>query len=207
MVRLKPLTRLRLGFAVLGALLLGPLGLLWSTANQRLETQRRLRHEVVGERIFDELERELTDLLDRESRRPSAAYDGTTRPDSWAPFVVGYFTVKQGEAHVVASTDLPEERRQRMEWAIGRWQGRGPARASLGEPPVHANPEPSRTRRAAPSEGFAREPAPLPPAPSEVKSQAVPRTSPEILRQLNRGEEVRQRAPASDKQEMDPLGY
>jgi hypothetical protein len=208
MVRLKPLTRLRLGFLVLGALLLGPLGLLWSTANQRLETQRRLRHEVVGERIFDELERELTGLLDRESRRPSLAYDAPTRADSWAPFVVGYFTVGHADPELLASSELSPERRRRMAWALVRWQKRLGATGAAPEPSFERTPERSKADGAQEPDTQAPAPAPAPESAAAVRRRSVPRSSPDILRQLNRAGEVRQqRAPAASKHDQDMLAY
>jgi hypothetical protein len=208
MVRLKPLTRLRLGFLVLGALLLGPLGLLWSTANQRLETQRRLRHEVVGERIFDELERELTDLLDREARRPSLAYDTPTRPDAWAPFVVGYFTAGRAEPEILAQSELAPERRQRMAWAIAQWQKRFGTTGPVPERSLETRPEGAKAERAVLPAPPAPAPAVSPKSASAVERPSVPRTSPDILRQLNRAGEVRQqRAPAASKNDQDMLAY
>jgi hypothetical protein len=207
MVRLKPLTRLRLGFAVLGALLLAPLGLLWSTANQRLETQRRLRHEVVGERIFDELERELTDLLDREARRPSVAYDAPTRPDSWAPFVVGYFTAAHAAPEILAESELAPERRQRMAWAVAEWHKRLGATRPAPEPTPEATPERNEAPGIMRHESLAPAPAAAPKS-AAAGPQAVPRRSPDILKQLNRAGEVRQqRAPAPSKNEQDMLAY
>jgi hypothetical protein len=208
MVRLEPLTRLRLGFLLLGALLLGPLGLLWSTADERLETQRRLRHEVVGERIFDELERELTDLLDRESRRPSLAYDAPTRPDVWAPFVVGYFTVGRAGPEVLAESELAPERRQRMAWALARWQKRRGATSPVPEPGLEKAPARGQFERPLQSETHAPAPAPAPKSAAADGRASAPRTSPEILKQLNRAGEVRQqRAPAASNHDTDMLAY
>ena len=93
-MRLRPLTRLRLYFFALGAVLLAPLGFLLSAMDDRVQAQRRLRHEVVAERIFDELERELTLVLESEALRPSSAYEAATRIEAWAPFVVGYVATK-----------------------------------------------------------------------------------------------------------------
>jgi hypothetical protein len=208
MVRLKPLTRLRLGFLVLGVLLLGPLALLWSAANQRLEIQRRLRHEVVGERIFDELERELTDLLDRESRRPSLAYDAPTRPDVWAPFVVGYFTLGRAGPEVLAESELAPERRQRMAWALAQWQKRPGTTGPIPEPSLEMTPERGKAEGILRPETRAPAPAPAPKSAAAVGRPSVPRTSPEILKQLNRAGEVRQqRAPAASKNDRDMLAY
>ena len=51
------LKRLRLGFVLLGVLLLAPLYFVLRTTEARLEAQRRLRHEIVAARIFDEMDR------------------------------------------------------------------------------------------------------------------------------------------------------
>ena len=115
----RALTRLRVAFLLLGAALLLPLGLLLRSVDARLEAQRRLRHELVAERIFDEMERELTGLLQRESARPSAAYADTgTHAANWAPFVVGYFTRDTHRAQIIAKSQLAPERVQRLEAAL-----------------------------------------------------------------------------------------
>ncbi|HTU58807.1 MAG TPA: hypothetical protein VMF89_10245, partial [Polyangiales bacterium] len=103
----RALTRLRIAFLLLGAALLVPLALLLRSVDSRLEAQRRLRHELVAERIFDEMEGELTALLSREEARPSDAYVGAgTRVENWAPFVVGYFTRDARGAQIVAKPQL-----------------------------------------------------------------------------------------------------
>jgi hypothetical protein len=115
------LTRLRLGFLLLGAALLAPLFVLLRSVESRLEAQRHLRHEIVAERIFDEMERELTALLAREGERPSDAYDVTqTRVETWAPFVVGYFTRDAAGLRVIARDQLTPERAARVERAVER---------------------------------------------------------------------------------------
>ena len=64
------LARLRLAFIALGsALLLSVAGLLQS-AISRLEQQRYLRHRMIAERVFDEAEREIGNLLPARSRAP-----------------------------------------------------------------------------------------------------------------------------------------
>ena len=112
----RALTRLRIAFLLLGAALLLPLALLLRSVDSRLEAQRRLRHELVAERIFDEMEGELTALLSREEGRPSDAYVGVgTRVENWAPFVVGYFTRDARGAQIVAKPQLAPERLHRLE--------------------------------------------------------------------------------------------
>lgn len=97
------LTRLRAGFLLLAAALL----FLLRSVEARLEALRRLRHEIVAERILDEMERELTELLAREGERPTSAYDATsTRVETWAPFVVGYFRRDEQQLHVIAREQL-----------------------------------------------------------------------------------------------------
>jgi len=68
------MTRLRFTFVALALLLLLPLGLLVSRALVSLANERELRHQIVAERIFDEMERELTALVRREEDRPFEHY-------------------------------------------------------------------------------------------------------------------------------------
>src|SRR5690349_6800907 len=131
------LTRLQVAFLSLGVLLLGALFLFVSSALSRLDRQRELRHEVVAERIFDELERELTAHLIMESERPSEAYDAlSTSPDAWAPFVVGYFTVSDGY-RVVARDKLAPARVARLERSLASvWPAPTQAPISQVLPPM-----------------------------------------------------------------------
>ena len=66
--------RLRVTFLALALLLLLPLGLLVGRALVSLANERELRHQIVAERIFDEMERELTALVRREEERPFEHY-------------------------------------------------------------------------------------------------------------------------------------
>jgi hypothetical protein len=115
----RALTRLRIAFLLLAAALLLPLALLLRSVDARMEAQRRLRHELVAERIFDEMEGELTALLQHEDARPSDAYVGaSTRVENWAPFVVGYFTRDSRGVQIVAKPQLGAERVRRLEAAL-----------------------------------------------------------------------------------------
>lgn len=116
----RALTRLRLAFVLLAAALLLPLALLARSMEARLEAQRRLRHEIVAERIFDEMERELTSLLEIESARPTEAYSAaSTRVERWAPFVVGYYTRDAAGVHIVAQSQIDGTRAARLWRALG----------------------------------------------------------------------------------------
>jgi hypothetical protein len=180
------LNRLRLGFVLLGALLLSPLLFVLRAAEDRLEEQRKLRHEIVAERIFDEMERELSTLLANEAGRSSDAYDARdTQVDSWSPFVVGYFTSDGRGTHVVASQQLAPARSARVSQAVAAlWQSSD--RPELGDQREERNDAP---------------PARLTPSPAAAAKQD------EVLRQLNRARKLepsKQKTRGRDQLE-DPL--
>ena len=130
------LIRLRVGFVLLAAVLLVPLGLLVREAEARFDAQRRLRHEIVAERIFDEMERELTTLLEVENDRPSSAYESDdTHPSSWSPFVVGYFRYDGERVALAARGQLSAERAARVERALDALNARGALAGLLPESP------------------------------------------------------------------------
>ena len=107
------LGRLRLGAAVVGVGLLSALGLLVERAMESASMEAQLRHQMVAERIFDEMERELSGLIELEESRPflhwryayvpevALEYNGyQTNPTlsrspladpPTAPHVIGYF--------------------------------------------------------------------------------------------------------------------
>jgi hypothetical protein len=215
------LTRLRIGFLLLGAALLVPLVLLLRSVESRLEAQRRLRHQIVAERIFDEMERELSALLAREGERPSRAYDATeTRVELWAPFVVGYFTRDPKRLHVIAQEQLDPRRAARVERAVAHVA-----------PPLASDrglaPETERDDSAWPGGESDRPNAALEKTPlRDANSKSAPEhdssdklapskaQSDEVLRQLNRGADERKElkrksrslAPRSSASEpSDPL--
>jgi hypothetical protein len=188
----RPLTRLRLWFVALGVLLLTPLGFLLDAVGERVEAQRRLRHEVVAERIFDELERELTALIDAESARPSAAYGEPTRVDAWAPYVVGYFKLGAAGVELLARDQLGAARSARLTAALGTLaDAKGP------------RPEPSEELGAAPLPTTLL-PTSLPPSRQKAFE---PKSSPDILQKLNRSQDERERSNASRRpsKSIDPM--
>jgi len=177
----RTLIRLRFAFVALGLALLVPLALLLRSAAGRLEEQRRLKHEVVAERIFDEMERELVALVEHERERPSGAYAATnTSARSWAPFVVGYFTYDAGGPKITARTQLTAERATLVSSAANRswqsWVGARQERVSKQDAPAA---EPAAVH------GLTSE---RPPAVGSPKQEAV-------LRKLNRAQ--LKRAPGS----------
>ncbi len=66
--------RIAILVAVLTVLLLAGLGLLVSRALQSVASEQAMRHSVLADRVFDELEEELTALIDREEARPFLQY-------------------------------------------------------------------------------------------------------------------------------------
>ena len=163
------LAKLGGAFLALGAALLAVIGILLQSALSQLAEQRRLRHEMVAERVFDEVEREIGSVLHHEANRPAAAYD-TVRsdPERWSPFILGYYR-RDSEIHLVAAESLAPERGRRVRAAVRR------ATPELDETPRDRWPR-SGSRSEPGEEGEGRAPS-----------------SPDVLRQLNRGVQVRER--------------
>jgi hypothetical protein len=175
-MQLDAIKRLRVAFVVIGIVLLGPLGWLFHSVEQRLSAQRRLRHEVVAERIFDELERELTRVLEEEAARPSAAYEMEMHAAGWPRFVVGYFKAREGESGMIAAAELDPDRRKRIAWALARVSG------SVSD---DSRQEPVKARAAQ--------------APQSGKSSSF-----DVLQKLNRATEYRQQPAANPAQSIAP---
>lgn len=66
--------RIGLLVALLSVLLLVGLGLLVARALESVENERAIRHEVLAERVFDEMEEALTEITEREEARPFLQY-------------------------------------------------------------------------------------------------------------------------------------
>jgi signal transduction histidine kinase len=94
--------KLRLLVVALAIGLAVPVGLLVHRALRSVALERELRHRTVAERVFDEMERALSDVLQREEAR---AVDGWLEAEPPAPFVAGYFQVDpDGRVDVGART-------------------------------------------------------------------------------------------------------
>lgn len=90
--------RLRLVLALLAIALVVPSALLVDRALHGAEAESAARHRAVAERLFDEMERTLTDLVTREEARPVEAWRASD-PAQLAeappePFVLAYFQVE-----------------------------------------------------------------------------------------------------------------
>lgn len=182
-MQLTAIVKLRLAFVSLGVLLLVPFVWLVQSLDERVEAQRQLRHQVVAERIFDELERELTRVLAEQSARPSADFDGDRALRSTEPYVIGYFNVSRESARVLNDDSLSETERERI-------------RRALSEASVL-----SQQQQAAPVSKLdalgAAEKVPSPKAPQQgIFPPSKSLSGSEVLRKLNRAGDERQQAPS-----------
>ena len=106
--------RLRLVFVVLATLLWLPLLGLVAYALRTVEQEEAGRYKAVAERIFDEMERELTEALKREDERPTQDYDlSGDQALSDLPFVLGHFERSPGRGlrHTPFARDAEAVRR------------------------------------------------------------------------------------------------
>jgi signal transduction histidine kinase len=177
-----PLGQLLLSFVALALALVLTIGGLLHSALVRLEEQRELRHRVVAERVFDEVEREIGSVLQHEATRPSESYDAIdTDPSRWSRFVVGYYRREPGLT-VLAESALDASRRSRLRdvlqlTAADMEQARQRSAAERGvAQPLRAGP---LYASAAPR--------------ASLDDVRTPASSPDVLRQLNRGLQVRER--------------
>ena len=98
------MTRIRIALALIALGVLVPAGFLVWRALEGVSLQQRVQHEALAARVFDEMERELSRLLEAEEARPFAHYrfyasdvpGGPRSPLSFPPeqpFVIGYFQI------------------------------------------------------------------------------------------------------------------
>ena len=100
--------RVRIAFALLVVCLAVPMWLLIDRALGGVQIEREAQNRAVAERVFDEMERALSDFLRAEDERPPAQYSFYYTPDGAPsnfrvrspladtpekPFVVGYFQI------------------------------------------------------------------------------------------------------------------
>jgi signal transduction histidine kinase len=143
-----------------------PAVLIVERAISSLELERAVRHEAVAERIFDEMERSLSEFLVREESRPASDYrpvdaggasdartattsrmttlDGAAFENSDEPFIVGWFSLdSNGKAQ---SYVRREAEASRVSLAIdGLFGPRAGAKLSASTPKP-ASPTPGRTQ-------------------------------------------------------------
>lgn len=108
-MRLLKLRFLLLGVALLGVALLVPVALLVDRALESVAFERQARHDVIAERVFDEVERELSALLEREEARPFAEY-------------AFYFAPETGKKSGPVEAISPLAQLPREDWLVGYFQ-------------------------------------------------------------------------------------
>ena len=118
--------RIRWLFLVLGVVLLLPIGLLVQRAIEGVARERELSHRAIAERLFDEMERELSALLRAEEERPFEDYRvgspvgavggrgfvDDSASDAGDRYVVGYFQIDP-EGNFEAPPNVPAPRADR----------------------------------------------------------------------------------------------
>lgn len=195
---------LRLAFLGLGTILLSGLLLLSLAVEERLEQARRDREEMVASRVFDEMEREISAFLELEATRPLYTHLENTNPETWAPHVVGYFTLPQPGgiegARIVAAEGKTTENRRRVLWALR--QAESTWHPSQVDESPGALPEATVQKKI---------PAPTAVPADKERIQATPQvispqsqkdvTGTEIIESLNRAKERRRAAPKTEDQE------
>src|SRR4030095_3442760 len=93
--------RFRLLFLAVALALLAPLGFLVQRALHSVALERQLHHRACAERVFHEMERSLSTLLERETAQPVEDYGRDDANVSW-PFVLGRFQIdSDGNVHVL----------------------------------------------------------------------------------------------------------
>jgi signal transduction histidine kinase len=88
--------RLRYLFAIVAVTLMATLGLLVEKSLHSLAFEQQVRQQVVAERMFDEMERTLSRLLESEEQRPVEDYQGSPATGT-EPFVLSRFEIDARE--------------------------------------------------------------------------------------------------------------
>lgn len=200
-----PMGRVTALLALFGLLLCAGLGVLVFRSGRAAAREEALRHELVAARLFDELERELTALVDREEARSFLEYRYFYVPERQVPgqpalarsplseppvdpAVVGYFQVEPDGAVVSPLRPRPDEEavaRRSYGWVDDPATGEGTERlAVLWRDALWPAPEsPPRTDR------------PVAVARNEAEAQAKEPTSSRygLYQELNRAVQGRSR--------------
>lgn len=115
--------RFRLLFAAVSLMVLAPLAVLVQRALQSAGVERQMRHRAVAERVFDEMERALSGLLEREERRAFESY-GPSPGEALEPFVAGYFEIDPAGHIRARPADGSGDTASHLEGIVGAyWRG------------------------------------------------------------------------------------
>src|SRR5262245_59671784 len=120
--------RFRLLFVAVALALLAPLGFLVQRALHSVALERQLHHQAVAERVFDEMERSLSTLLERESAQPVDDYGKDDANASW-PFLLGRFQIdSDGSIRVLPVGAGKRAQADEIEQRVGAYWRAGGAR-------------------------------------------------------------------------------
>jgi signal transduction histidine kinase len=134
--------RFRLLLLAFSLALLALVALLVQRALRSVEIERQMRHQTVAERVFDEMERGLSEFLEREEERSFDQYDSAVQGPV-PTFVVGHFTVDpdgtvriqpapHGNEQVAVTAEI--ERAVGMYWRGGKAVAKPPSGAAAQHP-------------------------------------------------------------------------
>ncbi len=98
--------RLRLLFLGFAISLIGPIGLLVQRSLQSIEMERQLREQTVAERVFDEMERNLSSLIEREENLPIAGYPEVESVQA-SSFIIRRFQIAAARSDPGAASASP----------------------------------------------------------------------------------------------------
>lgn len=190
--------RFQLIFAIAACVLLAAIGLLVWRAIETVDVERRVRHETVAERVFDEMERALSSFIAAEEERPFGQY-GLDPPS--LPFVIGYFQIDpDGRLRSARASALGDvEAAVGATWTRDRHEDERRLAAITQEPGSTVELDGNAPSRKL--DGAVRGPSPSPrrkPGPRFPQGEARdPLSAYEALRSLNKG--VEQRADRQSK--------
>jgi len=196
------MTRLRWTLALLGLGIAIPTAAIVQRALVSLELENEVGHEAVAERVFDEMERALSDWLGREEARPPEQYDVARElwernqasffDDSDEPFVLGRFVLEASGGSSVVLARAAQA--QRIEAALAEtWGRRAPSEkedrraeeADRFSPQAAMAPAPGRTH------SIGKRSADRPEPESELDEAESASSAYEVLQSLNRAQRKR----------------
>jgi signal transduction histidine kinase len=126
----EPVRRFRLPFFLFSLVLLALMALVVDRALRGIAMERQLRYQALAERVFDEMERGLSRVLEHEEQRPFEDYAVAAQPAAF-PFVIGYFqTDPDGSVHATAAPGANEETAAEIKRIAGA--SSQPARGAAG---------------------------------------------------------------------------
>lgn len=192
--------RFRILFILVALALLAPLALLIERALHSVAIEREMRHQAVAERVFDEMERALSRVLESEEQRPIEQYAGSIAVPE-LPFVIGHFQIDAAGMVRSAAVAQPERRNEELEEAVSEYWRSPPA--ALGAREGASAQMPGTTLELGKSKQAIAEPK----AEADIATRGKEVTAFDALRSLNRAasersDRQRKAAPVDSRDEL-----